>query len=108
MTKDSLLDELKDEKQTDQRSRKGTVAVLSRKDAIKEALEHGYTLKAVFSILTKKGEMPISYESFCRLVKKYITKPISNEVKTSKIEGKQKKSHIFDPDNYSDIENELK
>lgn len=108
MAKDSLLDELEADKANNARSRKGAVAVLSRQEAIKEAMDHGYTLTAIYSILVKKGQMPVSYESFCRLVKKYISNPSKPNNTESSPPGKTKKNHIFNPNDYDDIDKELK
>jgi len=70
--KKRLIEQLQEKRQKQPPARKGVVAILSNKEEIAEALDHGFTMKEIHSLMVKNGEMPIGYSVFTRLVNKYI------------------------------------
>ena len=72
--KQSLLGTLEEREKKNRITRVGKLTVLSRKAEIQDALEKGYSVKAVYESLVEMKCMQISYSSFARLVKKYIKK----------------------------------
>ena len=104
--KKSFLDELKEHKEKTDSRRRGVVAVLARREEIEQGLEAGFTLNDIHTVLTDKGQMPITYSAFVKLVRKYIKD--KEKLKTEKPKGStetkettdKKKSHIFNPDDY--------
>lgn len=108
MTNYSLIDDLEAARKKEQTPRKGAVAVISNQAAIAEALEKGYTLKEIHNVLKNQGKMPVAYSAFCNLVQTHITKKKSSSNPKSNNQAKSNKSHIFNPNDYEDIDKELK
>ena len=86
------------EKKTKRPSAK--TAFISLKDDIKEALDAGWSMKAVWETLTDEGKIVFSYKSFRHYVLKLI-KPeqekIRDEIKQESKSSSSMKSFNYDP-----------
>ena len=117
VAKKSLLEKLEVERASQSNSRNGVVSVLAHKGEIAEALERGFTVKKIYQIMARDGEVSISYQSFARLVSIYVKgkdKKVTKKIDSPKnidpepkgIEQLLKKNkgprpdHVYNPDNY--------
>lgn len=109
--KKSFLAELQEYKKKTNSRRRGVVAVLAWKNEIEQGLEAGFTLTDIYSVLSSKGKMPITYSGFVKLVRKYIqpkeqpTIRKQNEPKgieqIKKTDKDSKKGYVYNPDNHN-------
>lgn len=67
----TLIDQLK----KDNRRSDGRHSVLVNRDDIREAMDQGYTVKAIWEALRQQGKVSISYQQFRLHVKKLIRQP---------------------------------
>ena len=117
VAKKSLLERLEEEHAKQPNSRSGVVSVLAHKDEIAEALNKGFTVKKIYQIMARDGEVSVSYQSFARLVGIYIKgkeKSGKRGLKTSPTEPKgieqlsknkgPRPDHVYNPDNYDEDE----
>jgi len=119
VAKKTLLKRLEEDQANQSNARNALVAVISHKKEIAEALDRGFTVKKIYQIMFRDGEVFISYQSFARLVrihikgdKKYDKKnqaePASKKKNRSDPKGVQqlqtnrgnRPDHIYNPDNY--------
>jgi len=117
VAKKSLLERLEEDRANQSNARSGLVAVMSHKEEIAEALERGFTVKKIYQIMFRDGEVSIGYQSFARLVsiyvkgeKKYDKKNQvgSTSKKRSEPKGMEqlktnrgpRPDHVYDPDRY--------
>jgi DNA-binding transcriptional MerR regulator len=104
--KKSFLDELKEHKEKTDSRRRGVVAVLARREEIEQGLEAGFTLNDIYTVLSDKGQMPVSYSAFVKLVRKYIKGKEKSKTKMPKgarealKKDEEKKPRPFNPDNH--------
>ncbi len=75
-SKISLVDQLIEQEKRFGSTRSGKVAVFSHRKEIEQGLNAGFTLLDIYNLLSDNQEMPITYSSFVKLVRKYI-RPIS-------------------------------
>lgn len=99
--KKSFLDELKEHKKKTASKRRGVVAVVAHREEIKQGLGAGFTLKDIYTVLSDKGQMPVTYSAFVKLVRKYV-KEKGHQEKNQETEqnAKKKKSHVYNPDDH--------
>lgn len=119
VAKKSLLKRLEEDQANQSNVRNGLVAVMSHKNEIAEALERGFTVKKIYQIMLRDGEVSIGYQSFARLVSIYVkgdkkydkknqAEPASKKEKRSEPKGMQqlktnrgpRPDHVYDPDRY--------
>ena len=118
VAKKSLLKRLEEDQANQSNARNGLVAVMSHKEEIAEALERGFTVKKIYQIMLRDGEVSIGYQSFARLVCIYVkgekkydkkNKPIKSTLaERSEPKGMEqlktnrgpRPDHVYDPDRY--------
>jgi hypothetical protein len=104
VAKKSFVDELKKNKRNITSQRRGVVAVITHKDDISEGIKAGFTLMDIYSLLSDKNQMPVTYSTFIKLVRKYIKKKEEPNKSKEQKKSLQKKSSarghgVYDPDN---------
>ncbi len=102
MAKKRLIDKLDAERKKRKPAHKGVVAILAHKDEILEALQKGYTMKEIHTVMFESQTMPVGYAAFTRLVNKYIKKEgLQRQQENSQAaETASPKSHVFNPADY--------
>ena len=95
--KKSFLDELEEYKKKTDSRRRGVVAVIARREEIEQGLGAGFTLNDIYIVLSDKGQMPVTYSAFVKLVRKYVKE---KKHQGKKQDVKSKKSHVYNPDDH--------
>lgn len=107
-----FLEELEEHKKKTDSKRRGVVAVLAQKENIEQGLAAGFTLNDIHAVLSNKGQMPVTYSAFVKLVRKYIKgidKPKTITVQETErvprgakevFETEKKGSVRYNPDNH--------
>ncbi len=97
--KKSLIDKLQEQRSKKEPAHKGVVAVLAHRKEISEALESGFTMREIHTVMLGERTMPISYAGFTRLVNKYIKGKENGKQKTAT--STESKSTVYNPDDYN-------
>ena len=117
VAKKSLLERLEEDRASQSNTRSGLVAVMSHKEEIAKALERGFTVKKIYQIMLRDGEVSIGYQSFARLVSIYVKGDKKYDKKNQTVPVPEKRSepkgmeqlkinrgprpdHVYDPDRY--------